>query len=170
MLPKGKARSRLSSTSATRTQEPVETGASSSGAAMAKQPVAAGGGSVSAFLKRGPPNIPRITEAPDQRKRPDESDQEHKCRLAGERYSSVVGETEEGMEMVEFFQQVLAADSRGVIRSFALSIIVSRYWGRDHIPNDTYLVTIAKTEKQLIQWVHPHHFAPFVAGQRIIMT
>jgi hypothetical protein len=64
--------------------------------------------------------------------------------------------------MVDFFKQVLAADSRGVITSFALSIIVSRYWGRYHMPNDTSLVTIAKTEKQLIQWMHPNHFAPFV--------
>jgi hypothetical protein len=53
ILPKGKAESRLSSTSATRAQEPVETGASSSGAATAKQPVAAGGESASAFSKTG---------------------------------------------------------------------------------------------------------------------
>ena len=129
ILPKGKPKSRLSSTSATRTPQPVETGASSSGAAMAQQPAAAGGESVSAFLRRGPPKIQRLTEAPDQRKIPGESDQEHKCRLAGERYSTVVGETEAEAEMVDFFKQVLAAASRGVITSFALSIIESRYWG-----------------------------------------
>jgi hypothetical protein len=162
ILPKGKPKSRSSSTSATRSQQPVETGASSSGAAMAKEPAAAGGESVSAFLRRGPPNIQRITEAPDQRQIPDESDQEHKCRLAGERYSTVVGETEDENVIVDFFKQVLAADSRGVITSFALSIIVSRYWGRDHMPHDPPLVSIAKTEKQLIQWMDPKHFAQFV--------
>ena len=68
--------------------------------------------------------------------------------------------------MVDFFKQVLAADSRGVITSFALSVIVSRHWGRDHNPSDTSLVTIAKTEKQLVQWMHPNHFAPFVARSK----
>ena len=59
----------------------------------------------------------------------------------------VQGETEEEMEMVAFFKQVLAADCGGVITSYALSIIVSRYWGKkDHMQNDTSLVTIAKTE------------------------
>ena len=70
------------------------------------------------------------------------------------------------MEMVDFFKQVLVADSRGAINSFALSIIVSRYWGRDHMPNDTYLAAIAKTEKQMIQWMHPNHFAPFVGRSK----
>ena len=93
-MPKGKAKSRLSSTSATRAQEPVETGASSSSTAI--QPAAAGGEPVS-FLRRGHPKVPRSTEAPDKQ-RPDESDQEHKCRLAGERYASVQGETEEEVE------------------------------------------------------------------------
>ena len=46
------------------------------------------------------------------------------------RYSLVYGETEEEVEMVDFFKQVLAAGSRGVISSFALSIMVSRYWGK----------------------------------------
>ena len=90
-------------------------------------------------MKRGPPKVPRITEAPDQRRRPDESEQEHKCRLAGERYSLVQGETEEEMEMVDFFKQVLAADRRVVITSFALSVIVSRYLGKDHMQNDDVL-------------------------------
>ena len=66
------------------------------------------------------------------------------------------------MEIVNFFKQLLAADSRGAITSFALSINVSRPWERDHLPNDTSLATIAKTEEQLIQWMHPNHFAPFV--------
>ena len=72
ILPKGKPKSRVSATSATRTQQPVEIGASSSGAAMATQPAAAGEESAGAFLRRGTPNIPkiqRLTEAPDQRKR-----------------------------------------------------------------------------------------------------
>ena len=90
-----------------------------------------------------------MTEAPDQKKRPDETDQEYKCRLAGERYLLVQGETEEEVEMVDFFKQVLAADSRGVISSFALSIMVSRYWGTDHMRNDTSLVPIANTEKAI---------------------
>jgi hypothetical protein len=77
-----------------------------------------------------------------------------------------VGESEPEADMVDFFKQVLAVDSRGVITSFALSTIVSRHWGRDHIPSDTSLVTIAKTEKQLIQWMHPNHFAPFVARSK----
>ena len=42
MLPKGKAKARISSTSTTRPQQPVETGVSSSGAATATQPAAAG--------------------------------------------------------------------------------------------------------------------------------
>ena len=66
------------------------------------------------------------------------------------------------MELVDFFKQVLVVDSRDVITSFALSIIVSRYWGRGHMPNDTSLATIAKTEKQLTQWMHPNHVAPCV--------
>ena len=70
------------------------------------------------------------------------------------------------MEMVDFFKHVLAADSRSVITSFALSIIVSRHWGRDHMPNDTSLVTIAKTENQKLQWMHPNHFAPFVGRSK----
>ena len=53
ILPKGKANSRLSSTSATRAQEPVETGASSS--STAKQPVAAGGEPVSLFFEARAP-------------------------------------------------------------------------------------------------------------------
>ena len=97
MLPKGKAKSRLGATSATRTQQPVETGASSSGAAMVVEPVAAGVESAGAFLRRGPPKVPkiqRITGAPDQRRGPGESEQEYKFRLAGERFSTVVGESE----------------------------------------------------------------------------
>jgi hypothetical protein len=136
MLPKGKAKARISSTSTTRSQQPVETGASSSGAATAKEPAAAGVEAAGAFLRRGPPKIPklqRIVGTPDLRRGVGESEQEYKFRLAGERYASVTGETEQEADMVDFFKQVLAADSRGVITSFALSIIVSRHWGRDHL-------------------------------------
>ena len=169
MLPKGKAKARISSTSTTRSQQPVEIGASSSGAATAKEPAAAGVEAAGAFLRRGPPKIPklqRIIGTPDLRRGIGESEQEYKFRLAGERYASVTGETEQEADMVDFFKQVLAADSRGVITSFALSVIVSRHWGRDHNPSDTSLVTIAKTEKQLVQWMHPNHFAPFVARSK----
>ena len=78
----------------------------------------------------------------------------------------VQGETEEEVEMVDLFKQVLAADSRGVISSFALSIMVCRYWGKDHKENDTSLVTIAKTEKQLTAWMHPDHFVRFTGISR----
>ena len=122
-----------------------------------------------ASLRRGPPKIPklqRIIGTPDLRRGIGESEQEYKFRLAGERYASVTGETEQEADMVDFFKQVLASDSRGVITSFALSIIVSRHWGRYHHTSDTSLVTIAKTEKQLVQWMHPNHFAPFVARSK----
>ena len=46
--------------------------------------------------------------------------------------------------MVDFFKQVPAADSRRVISSFALSIMVSRHWGADHMRNDTSLVNICQ--------------------------
>ena len=143
ILPKERAKTRLSSTSASKAPKPVKTGASSSGTTF--QPVAAGR-EPAYFMKRGPPKVPRITEALDQRKRPGETDQEHKCRLVGERYSLVQGETEEEVEMVDLFKQVLAADSRGVISSFVLSIFVSRYWGKDNMNNDASLVSVAKTE------------------------
>ena len=136
---------------------------------MAVEPAAVGVESAGAFLRRGLPNIPKIQrfmEAPDQRRGIGESDQEYKFRLAGERYSTVVGESASEADMVDFSKQVLTADSRGVITSFALSIIVSRHWGRGHLPSDTSLVTIANTEKQLIQWMHPNHFAPFVARSK----
>ena len=68
--------------------------------------------------------------------------------------------------MVDFFKQVLAADSRGVISSFALHILVSRYWGKDHMKNDTSLVTITKTEKQLTAWMHPNHVPKFTGRSK----
>ena len=78
MLPKGKAKVRLSSTSATCSQQPVETGASPSGAATAKEPAAAGVESVGAFLSRGPPKIPQIQRLVDtQRRGVGESEQEY---------------------------------------------------------------------------------------------
>jgi hypothetical protein len=78
------------------------------------------------FMKRGPPKVPRFADAPKQNK-PGESDQEYKRRLVSERYYVAQGETEEDIEMVSFFKQVLAADSRGVISSLALSVMVSRH-------------------------------------------
>ena len=72
------------------------------------------------------------------------------------------GETDE-----DVVKQVLAADSRGVISSFALSILVSRYWGKDlNMKNDTSLVTIAKTENQLTARMHPNHFPKFTGRSK----
>ena len=82
----------------------------------------------------------------------------------------VQGETEEEVEMVDFFKQVLAADSRGAISSFALSIMVSRHWGTGHMRNDTSLVTIAKTEKQLTAWMHTDHLQGSHGDINTIMT
>ena len=78
----------------------------------------------------------------------------------------VHGDTEEEVEMVDFFKQLLAADSRGVISSFALSIMVSRHRGKDHKETDTSLVTMAKTEKQLTAWMHSDHFLQFKKIER----
>jgi hypothetical protein len=69
--------------------------------------------------------------------------------------------------MVDFFKQVLAADSREVISSFAISVMVSRYWGKkDHRVHDTSLLTIAKTEKQMNAWMRPDHFPKFRSSYR----
>ena len=138
MIPKGKPKARIGSTSSTRPQKPAEAGASSSGAATAKEPAAAGVEAPGAFLRRGPPKIPklqRIIGTLELKRGVGESEQEYKFRLAGVRYASVTGETEQEADMVDFFKQVLAADSRGVITSFALSVIVSRHWGTYHSPN-----------------------------------
>ena len=104
--------------------------------------------------------MPRFIDAHEQKK-PDEIDQAYKCRIAGERYSLVQGETEAEVEMVDFFKQVLAVDSRGVISSFALSVMVSRNCGKGHGEQDTSLVTIAKTERQMTPWMHPDHLPTF---------
>ncbi len=76
-------------------------------------------------MKRGPPKVPRVVDSPEQRK-PGESDQEYKCRMVSDRYSLVQGETEYEVEIDDFFKQILAADSRGVISLFARSVMVSR--------------------------------------------
>ena len=75
--------------------------------------------------------VPRFTDALEQNML-GESDQECNRRLASESYSLAQGKTEQDIEMVNFFKQVLVADSKGVISSFALSVMVSRHWGKDH--------------------------------------
>ena len=70
--------------------------------------------------------------APDQRRGVGEREQEYKFRFTGERYATVIGETEPEAEIVDFFKQVLAADSRGVITSFA-SVLLSLATGADTI-------------------------------------
>ena len=90
--------------------------------------------------------------------------------MVSERYSLVQGETEDDIDMVIFVKQVLAVDSRGVIASFALSVMVSRYWGNHHREHDTSLVTIAKTEKHMTAWMHPDHFLLSGLGPAITMS
>ena len=64
--------------------------------------------------RRRPPKVAFVAEAvviPI----PGATDQEYKCRVARERYTSVVGESPDECEMVYFFKQVLAASSRGIM-------------------------------------------------------
>ena len=79
--------------------------------------------------RRGPPKVAFVAEAviiPI----PGESLEEYKRRVARERYTSVVGETPEECEMVDFYKQVLAASSRGIITSFVMNVMISRHWGK----------------------------------------
>ena len=110
--------------------------------------------------RRGPPKVAFVAEAvtiPIQ----GESLEEYKCRVARERYTSVVGETQAEIEMVDFYKQVLAASSRGVISSFVMNVMISRHWGTDHNDTDTSLLTVTKTCKQLHAWMRPDHFSVF---------
>ena len=116
-------------------------------------------------MRRGPPKLPRVPEVKPFA-RDGESDQECKCRLIREKYNDVVGTTEQEAEMVDFFTQILAAEGRGVISSFVISIMTPRYWGASHLPTDAALTTIAKTMKELKIWMHPDHFDVFVSSSR----
>ena len=58
--------------------------------------------------------------------------------MDSETYSLVHGEKEDEVEMFDFFKQVFVVDGRGVISSFALSVMVSRYWGKGS-PGTLYL-------------------------------
>ncbi|MFM7979891.1 MAG: hypothetical protein ACKPKO_11300, partial [Candidatus Fonsibacter sp.] len=57
----------------------------------------------------------------------------------------------------------MAADSSGVISFFVFNVMVSCYWGENHSPDDTSVVKIAKTMKQLTPWMHPDHVGKFIA-------
>ena len=50
--------------------------------------------------------------------------------MVHERYTLVKGETSELEEMVNFYKQVIAASSRGIISSFVMNVMISRYWGK----------------------------------------
>ena len=94
--------------------------------------------------RRGPPKVAFVAEAVVNHIQR-ESLEEYKCRVARERYTSVVGETQAEIEMVDFYKQVLAASSRGVISSFVMNVMISRHWGKDHRDTDTSLLTVTKT-------------------------
>ena len=70
----------------------------------------------------------------------------------------VAGEAEDEKDMFDFFNQVIAAESRGIMSMFDTSVMVSRYWGQDSLATDTSLPTIAKTMKHISAWMHPDHF------------
>ena len=110
--------------------------------------------------RRGPPRFAFVAEAviiPIL----GETDQEYICRVARERYTLVEGETPEEAEMVNFYKQVIAASSRGIISSFVMSVMIYRHWGKDRKDTDTSLMTVAQTYKQLHAWMHPDHFSVF---------
>ena len=90
LLKNGKSKMRLSVASSRGSEQPGAPGASSS--SDAQQPAQVGA-SVS-FMRRGPPQLPRIPETIVDR-RPGESEQEYKCRVVHERYLMVMGETPE---------------------------------------------------------------------------
>ena len=57
------------------------------------------------------------------------------------RYTLVTGETPEEEEMVNFYKQVIAASSRGIISLFVLNAMISRVSGKGpqrygHLPDD----------------------------------
>ena len=110
-------------------------------------------------MRKGPPKLPSV---PEMRSMPNdgESEHDHKRRLIREKF---MNETDLEAEMVDFFKQILVADSRGVITSFVTSIMITRDWGSDHSLYDSSLTTIAKTMRQLQAWAHPDRFATFVS-------
>ena len=73
----------------------------------------------------------------------------------------VEGETPEEADMFDFYKQVIAASSRGIISSFVMSVMIYRHWGKDRKDTDTSLMTVAQTYKQLHAWMHPDHFSVF---------
>ncbi|MFM7980411.1 MAG: hypothetical protein ACKPKO_13945, partial [Candidatus Fonsibacter sp.] len=107
------------------------------------------------FLKRGPPKIPKALELLSIDKLVGETDEEYKVRVTSLRYTTVTGITDLENDMVDFYKQVLSAQSRGQLETFAYHILASRRWGVDHQSSDTALVTIKQTQKQFIAWNHP---------------
>ena len=108
--------------------------------------------------RRGPPKVAFVAEAiiiPIL----GETDQEYKCRVVRERYTMVNGETPEEEEMVNFYKQVIAALSRGIISSMVMHVMISRHWGKDHKDTGTSLMTVTKTYKQLHAWMRLDHFS-----------
>jgi hypothetical protein len=63
--------------------------------------------------------------------------------------------------MVDFFKQAIAADSKGVISSLVMSVMVAISWGDNNIAN---------TMKQLVAWMHPDHFQLSGPGLGITTT
>ena len=79
--------------------------------------------------RRGPPKVAFVAETvviPI----PGETPEEYKCRVARERYTSVVGETPEEAEMVDFYKQLIAASSRGIFSSFEMNVMIARHWDK----------------------------------------
>ena len=69
--------------------------------------------------------MPRIIETAAART-VGKTDQYYTCRMVSERYAGVQGDTDEEMDMVDFFQQLIVADSRGAISSFVIRVMVAR--------------------------------------------
>ncbi|MFM7990437.1 MAG: hypothetical protein ACKPKO_65080, partial [Candidatus Fonsibacter sp.] len=112
---------------------------------------------------RGPPNILKALEHLSIDKIAGETDEEYKVRVTSLRYTTVTGITDLENEMVDFYKQVLSAQSRGQLETFAYHILASRHWGVDHQSSDTSLVTIKKNQKQFVAWNHPDHFKDFAS-------
>ena len=92
-------------------------------------------------LRRVPPELPRIPERIIE-KLPGETDQEYKCRIVRESYLMVPGTNRAEEAMVDFFQQAISADGKGVSSSFITSVMLSRHWGYNHFETDTSMPTV----------------------------
>ncbi|MFM7983511.1 MAG: hypothetical protein ACKPKO_29715, partial [Candidatus Fonsibacter sp.] len=79
------------------------------------------------FLRRGPPKVPKGLESLMIEKSAGETDEEYKVRVTSLKYTSVTGITDLENEMVDFYKQVLSAQSRGHLETFAYFVIASRH-------------------------------------------